>query len=191
MQTRSDRLNEDVLRLNGECKLRALLFSPRCIHDINITRVVTSTSINRIITWPRVFILFRFSLTNGRGQCSKRFRWPIRSLLFARVSRCYWWTVVRALENYFFFHNEKFLPTIIWDSVASVFYFQTDSLRVWRFQIISESKILEIYHRKLYFDIRLELFSIVISNFLIKLSENNSDRLWKRNIQFRINDRIY
>lgn len=45
MQTQSDRFNEDVLRLNDECKLRAraLIVSVRCINvDINIARGVTS-----------------------------------------------------------------------------------------------------------------------------------------------------
>lgn len=45
MQTQSDRLNEDVLRLNDECKLRAraLIVSLRRINvDINIALVVTS-----------------------------------------------------------------------------------------------------------------------------------------------------
>lgn len=43
MQTRSDRLNEDVLGLNDECKLRARALS-RCAGinaDINIARVAT------------------------------------------------------------------------------------------------------------------------------------------------------
>lgn len=55
MQTRSDRLNEDVLRLNAECKLHAL--HSRCTNDINIiTRAVAypQVSINRIITWSRL-----------------------------------------------------------------------------------------------------------------------------------------
>lgn len=81
MQTQSDRLNEDVLRLNDECKLRAraLTVSVHRINvDINTARVATPSCVHSHfppaflhIPLPVPFLFFSilgfFPLSNREG----------------------------------------------------------------------------------------------------------------------------